>query len=549
MRTQTSWKVIRRRRLCVSLVLGIGALVAVGSIAPSAFAAWKPPVWLKYTPTLRAGTSQTLHFDTNSTLKCSLAISGPKYSTHRWNYQATDQQINLTFSAPKTVRAGTWKVWMACERSSGVQVKTPVVVIHVVGPESGTTALVGQHGPYMNVSLSQPIKNIGGGGGAVDPGFPFGQCTYYAWTMRSDIYNVSVAGGAPRGGAIPGDPYGRDWWDAFDWANMASKYGHFSVGTTPEVGSIMVEAPHSGNPYGHVAYVIQVNSATSFVTHEMNTHGDGDLSGIVYTVSRTVLAGMEFIYGGPAGSGPTPPVTTPPVTTPTSTNTYAETTGSVVHTWTDYADAGGTEGSEIASNQTVLITCRVSGWGAPDGNTWWYQIASSPWNNGFYASADAFYNNGETSGSLRGTPFYDPIVPVCGSTTPTPTTPTPTTPTPTTPTPTTPTPTTPTPTTPTPTTPTPTTYPETTGSVAHTWTNYGDAGGTEGPEIASHQTVLITCRVSGWKAPDGNTWWYEIASSPWNNGYFVSADAFYNNGQTSGSLLGTPFYDPSVSVC
>jgi hypothetical protein len=61
--------------------------------------------------------------------------------------------------------------------------------------------------------------------------------------------------------------------------------------------------------------------------------------------------------------------------------------------------------------------------------------------------------------------------------------------------------------------------------------------------------VLITCRVSGWKAPDGNTWWYEIASSPWNNGYFVSADAFYNNGQTSGSLLGTPFYDPSVSVC
>src|ERR1035438_2831591 len=113
MRTQTSWKVIRRRRLCVSLVLGIGALVAVGSIAPSAFAAWKPPVWLKYTPTLRAGTSQTLHFDTNSTLKCSLAISGPKYSTHRWSYQATDQQINLTFSAPKTVRAGTWKVWMA----------------------------------------------------------------------------------------------------------------------------------------------------------------------------------------------------------------------------------------------------------------------------------------------------------------------------------------------------------------------------------------------------------------------------------------------------
>ena len=83
----------------------------------------------------------------------------------------------------------------------------------------------------------------------------------------------------------------------------------------------------------------------------------------------------------------------------------------------------------------------------------------------------------------------------------------------------------------------------------HTWTNYADAGGTPGLEIASHETVQITCRVSGWKAPDGNTWWYEIASSPWDNNYWASADAFYNNGQTSGSLQGTPFYDPNVPVC
>jgi hypothetical protein len=61
--------------------------------------------------------------------------------------------------------------------------------------------------------------------------------------------------------------------------------------------------------------------------------------------------------------------------------------------------------------------------------------------------------------------------------------------------------------------------------------------------------VQITCRVSGFTVSDGNTWWYEIASSPWNNSYYGSADAFYNNGQTSGSLHGTPFYDPSVPVC
>jgi hypothetical protein len=92
---------------------------------------------------------------------------------------------------------------------------------------------------------------------------------------------------------------------------------------------------------------------------------------------------------------------------------YSEAVGGPTHTWTDYADAGGTEGSTINTETTVQVTCRVTGYKVADGNTWWYQIASSPWDNTYYASADAFYNNGQTSGSLRGTPFYDPAVPVC----------------------------------------------------------------------------------------------------------------------------------------
>ena len=79
--------------------------------------------------------------------------------------------------------------------------------------------------------------------------------------------------------------------------------------------------------------------------------------------------------------------------------------------------------------------------------------------------------------------------------------------------------------------------------------DYQDAGGTEGPEIEDNQTVQITCRATGWTAPDGNNWWYEIASAPWSNNYWVLADAFYNNGETSGPLTGTPFYDPNVPVC
>jgi hypothetical protein len=97
-------------------------------------------------------------------------------------------------------------------------------------------------------------------------------------------------------------------------------------------------------------------------------------------------------------------------------------------------------------------------------------------------------------------------------------------------------------------TPSPT-YGETTGGVAHTWTNYLNAGGNEGPSIGSNATVQIACKIAGFAVADGNTWWYRIESSPWNGAYYVSADAFYNNGQTSGSLHGTPFVDPAVASC
>lgn len=93
------------------------------------------------------------------------------------------------------------------------------------------------------------------------------------------------------------------------------------------------------------------------------------------------------------------------------------------------------------------------------------------------------------------------------------------------------------------------TYSETTGIAANTWTNYMNAGGTQGPTIPRYTTVQISCALEGFRVRDGNTWWYKIASSPWDNNFYASADAFYNNGQTSGSLAGTPFVDPAVPIC
>src|SRR5262249_28938346 len=75
--------------------------------------------------------------------------------------------------------------------------------------------------------------------------------------------------------------------------------------------------------------------------------------------------------------------------------------------------------------------------------------------------------------------------------------------------------------------PTPGTVAETVGGVTHTWTNYTNAGGTQGPSIPTGQTVQVACKVPGFRVADGDTWWYKIASSPWNGTYFASADAFY----------------------
>ena len=129
--------------------------------------------------------------------------------------------------------------------------------------------------------------------------------------------------------------------------------------------------------------------------------------------SGGTVQGASGIGGGSATTTTTtsaPPTTNPPPPAPT---TYSETTGGVAHTWTDYSNAGGTEGPSIASNQTVQIACKIAGFAVADGNTWWYRIAQSPWNSQYYVSADAFYNDGATSGSLLGTPFVDPAVPNC----------------------------------------------------------------------------------------------------------------------------------------
>jgi hypothetical protein len=141
----------------------------------------------------------------------------------------------------------------------------------------------------------------------------------------------------------------------------------------------------------------------------------------------------------------------------------------------------------------VAITCKITGFQVQDGNTWWYLIHSAPWSDNYFVSADAFYNNGQTSGSLLGTPFVDAAVPDCISSGPRP-------------------------------------VQEVPSSPIATWANYSHPGGEQGPSITPGQSVSVSCRAFGYADSSGDSWWYRIASSPWSDVYYVQADVFPING-------------------
>lgn len=166
----------------------------------------------------------------------------------------------------------------------------------------------------------------------------------------------------------------------------------------------------AGFPVGSYSYTCQFASGgnqsfTVAVESSPETIDNGETcydleAGDTVSVSVASVQSNSLIVGGAPQSG------------------SGETTGGVTNTWSDYADAGGTQGPTVQGNETVAISCRVQGFTVADGNNWWYQISSSPWSNAYYASADAFYNDGQTSGSLIGTPFVDTAVPVCNTSPP-----------------------------------------------------------------------------------------------------------------------------------
>lgn len=190
----------------------------------------------------------------------------------------------------------------------------------------------------------------------------------------------------------------------------------------PPIGSLVMFGAARGNAWGHVGIylgggkmisawkTVVITSISRFPNYRGWQPAPAVWPGRVPSNKdpQYVATGYTPPMVTPA---PTPAPTTPP---PPGPITYPETTAGVSNkTFTNYTNAGGTIGPSIAPYSTIQIACKLQGFAVSNGNNWWYRIAQAPWSYQFYATADAFYNNGATSGSLAGTPYYDPAVPNC----------------------------------------------------------------------------------------------------------------------------------------
>jgi hypothetical protein len=120
-----------------------------------------------------------------------------------------------------------------------------------------------------------------------------------------------------------------------------------------------------------------------------------------WLVLGSVIAATAAITATLTSGGPGGPV-----------STWTETTGTPAHTWADPVQLTGA-GTPLGPRQSVQVLCVVKGYIVQDGDPWWYRLASSPWDGRYYATSDAFYNNGATSGSVDDGVVVDDQVPLC----------------------------------------------------------------------------------------------------------------------------------------
>jgi surface antigen len=304
---------------------GAGNRNASGAVAPSIE---------MVTPVLRQGGSGALDIDALGAHACRLSFSGPA-GRHAGPFvvHVPARHVQWHWRVPANATRGAWAASATCAASSRVlrsgHSARLVENLSVVGGRAGASSIVAIGSLRSAVSRSQPSGRVtpGGGnvvgvGGASNP-FPYGQCTYHAYETRPDVYDYAVAHGVPRGGAATGTRYGGIpdyWWNAWRWLSNAQRVG-IPTGTTPVHGALVVfPRGYYRSAVGHIAYVESVSADGSYLVSERNWNYRSSVN--IRRIPPS-YPGVGFIYGGPAGNGPS---TSPPVTTTQSTTTTTPTT-------------------------------------------------------------------------------------------------------------------------------------------------------------------------------------------------------------------------------
>jgi hypothetical protein len=547
------WEVAGGLAVLFTLLLLVRPGLAGATSRPPAFGAVpRTAIYLaSASSSLTAGSRGFVVIHTGKLSACSLRFRGPgggkagPYSAH------IKQFGRWTWTVPRGVRVGHWVAKVRCGRTR----LDTTIAVH--GALSGKAPVAVKHGVRLKRysaavhAVPLPADGVGGRGGGGYPDANAVDCSakYGVYSWCENGWWISPRGFGYRNCTdFVAWFLGLTWADfkfpaskgnAADWGAYAANAG-LTVTQTPSVGDVAWWDHHTAGGYGHVAIVTAINSSNNSVTvaeYNGDGHGDYDVRPNMHPTAYLQPKGVGA--GSGSGSGSPTKESSPPQSTAlmfTVQNTDETPPDGVYFRNSPHAaDTSRTPGLGVYMNERVQLICY--GWGdavGPYNDKLWYDVSNvtRPTANG--VANDGWLNahyiaDGKSANEL------DAGVPVCpgysatqGSTPP----PAESTPAPTPP----------------PPAPSPT-YSETTGGVAHTWTNYTNAGGAEGPSIPSNDTVQIACKVTGFRVEDGNTWWYRIASSPWSNNYYVSADAFYNNGKTSGSLIGTPFVDGNVPNC
>lgn len=463
------------------------------------------PVWLRHPSRVRAGSQVTFVLDPVSAQRCEVTVSQPRGGGRvTLRFTGGGDLARLVLRTRVRAPSGTLRLRAVCAEPAGGPLSSTVTA-SVKGPRRVKRGALVRRGD-VRVRRSSAVPDDGaagavsGLGGGKNP-FDLRQCTSLAWERRQDVYDRAVNAGVHPNGLVAHPAFNQDYvWNGKRWAENARAAG-IPTGVIPAVGALFVKTTGS---YGHVAVVEQVFADGTFQISERNATGSNTSYATTTSTQYPGRPGVEFVYGGPASG--------------------AEYFGHIVQwdgdtkaqktAWYVISDGGRPRRNWIPDSATFYCLKRR---GAPGPDVLPAALLSTALID--QVGVPARCNDGQGGSDP---PAATPPVSNAPPVTPTPPTQPP---------------------------PQPTTWPETVGGNANTWTNYTNAGGTQGPTIPAFTTVQIACKITGFRVADGNTWWYRIAQAPWNNAYYVSADAFYNNGATSGSLLGTPFVDPAVANC